>query len=233
MVATASFDYERFSITTDVEAPISQRLPWHQRQLALAEAFPQNGIVAVISAPTTENAEQATNALAQRLAKSPDLFRAVVQPDSGTFFEQNGLLFDSIAEIKKSIGGLSKAQFLISELASDPTLRGALKALSFAAQGVEGGQVTIDQLAWPLSLADKTISDVLSDRAATFSWQELTRGHPAQPSQLRHFVEINPVLDFAELQPALELLREYEKLRLIWILAVRRKGRTDRPGADE
>jgi uncharacterized protein len=201
MAATAGFDYERFSITTDVEALISQSLPWHQRQLAFAKAFPQSGIAAVISAPTAENAEQATNALAQRLAKSPDLFRAVVQPDSGAFFEQNGLLFVSLAEVKKSIGGLSKAQFLISELASDPTLRGALKALSFAVQGVEGGQVKIDQFAWPLSLADKTLSDVLSGKAATFSWQELTRGQPAKPSQLRHFVEINPVLDFGELQP--------------------------------
>ena len=32
MVATAGFDYERFSITTDVEALISRNLPWHQRQ---------------------------------------------------------------------------------------------------------------------------------------------------------------------------------------------------------
>jgi hopanoid biosynthesis associated RND transporter like protein HpnN len=201
MVATGGFDYERFSITTDVEALISQSLPWHQRQLAFDKAFPQGGIAAVISAPTAENAEQATNALARRLAKSPNLFRAVVQPDSGAFFEQHGLLFDTLANVKKSIGGLSKAQFLVSELASDPTLRGTLKALSFAAQGVEGGQVKIDQLAWPLSLADKLLSDVLSGKPATFSWQELTRGQPAQPSQLRHFVEIDPVLDFGELQP--------------------------------
>jgi uncharacterized protein len=34
MVATAGFDYERFSITTDVEALISRNLPWHQRQFA-------------------------------------------------------------------------------------------------------------------------------------------------------------------------------------------------------
>jgi hopanoid biosynthesis associated RND transporter like protein HpnN len=76
-----------------------------------------------------------------------------------------------------------------------------LKALSFAAQGVEGGQVKIDQLAWPLSLADKTLSDVLSGKPATFSWQELARGQAARSSQLRHFIEINPVLDFGELQP--------------------------------
>ena len=211
MVATAGFDYARFTITTNVEALISQSLPWHQRQLTFAEAFPQNGIAAVISAPTSENAEQATNALAQRLARSPDFFRAVVQPDSGAFFEQHGLLFDTLADVKKSIGGLSKAQLLISELATDPSLRGALKALSFAAQGVESGQIRIDQLAWPLSLADKALSDVLSGNAATFSWQVLTRGQPAKSSQLRHFVEIDPVLDFRELQPGARATAEIRK----------------------
>ena len=100
-----------------VEALISQSLPRHQRQLAFAEAFPQNGIAAVISASTSENTEQATDALALRLARSPDFFRAVVQPDSGAFFEQHGLLFDTLVDVKKSIGGLSKAQFLITELA--------------------------------------------------------------------------------------------------------------------
>jgi len=184
-----------------VEALISPSLPWHQRQIALSDAFPQNGIAAVISAPTAENAEQATNALAQRLQKRPDLFRTVTQPDSGKFFEENGLLFASIAEVKRAVDGLSKAQFLVSALASDPTLRGVMKALSFVAQGVEGGQVKIDQLVWPLSLANKTLSEVLSDHAATFSWQELMNGETAQSRQLRHFIEINPVLDFGSLQP--------------------------------
>ncbi|MGA2943910.1 MAG: MMPL family transporter [Xanthobacteraceae bacterium] len=199
--ATAGFDYQRFSITTDVESLLSQALPWHQRQLAFADAFPQNGISAVVSAPTAENAEQATNALAQQLSKRSDLFRTVLQPDSGGFFERNGLLFDSLNDVKQSTGGLSKAQFLISELAGDPTLRGAMKALSFAAQGVAGGQVKIDQLAWPLALAEKTLSDVLSDQPATFSWQELVHGQQPQSRQLRHFIEIDPLLDFGALQP--------------------------------
>jgi uncharacterized protein len=231
MVATAGFDYERFSITTDVEALISQSLPWHQRQLAIADAFPQNGISAVIRAPTAENAEQATNALAQQLSKQPDLFRAVVQPDSGEFFEHNGLLFDTIANVKQSIGGLSKAQPLVSVLAGDPTLRGALKALSFAAQGVVGGQVKLDQLEWPLSLADKTLSEVLSDNAAAFSWQELVQGKQPDPGQLQHFIEIEPALDFGALQPGARATAGVDRFgswRQVW-----RKSRTDRSSTDE
>jgi len=201
MVATTCFDYARFTITTDVEALISRSLPWHQRQTAFTDAFPQYGIAAVISAPTAENAELATNALARTLQTRPDLFRAVMQPDSGPFFENNGLLFGSVNDVKKSIGSLSQAEFLISALASDPTLRGVMKALSFATQGVEEGRVNIDQLAWPLSLADKTLSEVLSGNVATFSWQELMDGEATQSTQLRHFIEINPVLDFSVLQP--------------------------------
>jgi len=201
MVATACFDYDRFTITTDVEGLISRSLPWHQRQTAFTDAFPQNGIATVISAPTAENAELATNTLARQLETRPDLFRAVMQPDSGEFFEHNGLLFASVADVKKTVDGLSQAEFLVSALASDPTLRGVMKALSFTAQGVEGGQVNIDQLAWPLSLADKTLSEVLSGNAATFSWQELMNGEAAQSRQLRHFIELDPVLDFGALQP--------------------------------
>jgi len=108
MLAAAAYDAARFSVNTDVEGLISQSLPWHQRQLELSRAFPQKGISAVVKAPTAENAEQATNALAQALAKNPKLFPLVGQPDSGDFFERNGLLFDSPADVKKSAAGLTQ-----------------------------------------------------------------------------------------------------------------------------
>jgi hypothetical protein len=125
MVAAATYAVARFSITTDVEALISQSLPWHRRQLVFSDSFPQKGISAVIRTPTSENAALATDALAPKLSKRPKLLRSVVRPDSGEFFERNGLLFETVADVEKSIGGLTKAQPLISELAGDPTLRGA------------------------------------------------------------------------------------------------------------
>lgn len=92
MAGTAVFDVTRFSINTDVQKLISQDLPWHARQVALTKAFPQKAISVVVSAPTPENAEQATDALAQALKKNPDLFPRVAQPDSGDFFNRNQLL---------------------------------------------------------------------------------------------------------------------------------------------
>jgi len=130
--------------------------------------------------------------------------KTVEQADSGDFFERDGLLFEPLAEVNKTIGGLKTAQPLISGLAGDPTLRGIMRTLSFAAQGVEVGELKLDQLHWPLSLAEKTLNNVLAGKAATFSWQELVQGRPLQAAQLRHFVEIDPILNFSALQPGAE-----------------------------
>lgn len=204
MLGAAVFDVTKFSINTDVEELISENLPWHRRQLEFSKAFPQKGILVVVKAPTPENAEQATNLLAQSLSKNPDLFPLVEQPDSGEFFERNGLLFEPLDDVKRSVEGLMKAQLLISTLASDASLRGVMTALSFAAEGVQARRIKLDQLAWPLSRADQTLNDVFSGKPATFSWEELLQGQPLPPNRLRHFIEVQPVLDFKALQPGLK-----------------------------
>src|SRR6202000_720890 len=113
MIATAGYDAARFSINTDIESLISQKLPWHERQLQLARAVPQKAVSVVVKAPTSENAELATNALAQALAKNSGLFPLVGQPESGDFFERNGLLFASPAEVKQNAEGLAGAGPLV------------------------------------------------------------------------------------------------------------------------
>ena len=200
MIGAAVFDITRFSINTDIEGLISQNLPWHQRQFELNKAFPKKGILVVVKAPTAENAELATTALAQALSKSRDLFPEVEQLDSGEFFERNGLLFSSPADATRTAEGLAQLQPFIAALAGDPSLRGVMTALSFAVEGVHAGRIKLEQLAWPLSRADQTLSDVLAGKPATFSWQELLQGKPPE-KQLRHLISVQPTLDFAELQP--------------------------------
>ena len=201
LFGAAAFDLKKFSINTNVDTLISQSLPWHRRQVELSNAFPQTGISVVVSARTAENAELATNQLAEALAKNPRLFPLVDQPDSGKFFERNSLMFGSPAEIDKSMHGLTTAEPLLSVLAADPSLRGVAKSLSLAAEGVQAGNITLDQLGWTLFLADRTLSEVLSNRPASFSWRELLQGQALPANQLRHFIEVQPALDFAELRP--------------------------------
>lgn len=54
---------------------------------------------------------------------------------------------------------------------------------------------------WSLSLASKTLDDVLSGKPAAFSWKELLQGHPSSTRERQHFLEIQPALDFSKLQP--------------------------------
>jgi hypothetical protein len=212
MLGAAAFDAARFSIDTDIEGLISQDLPWHQRQIALSRAFPQKGIIAVVTAPSAENAEQATNLLAQALSRQTDLFPSVEQSDSGDFFERNGLLFKPLAEVRNSVEGFARMQPVIATLAEDPSLRSVAKTLSLATAGVKGGEIRLEQLAWPLSLADRTLSNVLSGRPATFSWQELLQGQPLPDKQRRHFLEVQPTLDFSALQPGLGAEEELRRV---------------------
>ncbi len=200
-VAAATYDVTHFSITTDTQNLISSDLPWRQRQSDFSKAFPEKGILVVVTASTPEDSAQATHALQTELSKRPDLFRSAVQPDGDDFFARNGLLFEPLPSVEKSVDGLSRADFLIGTLASDPSLRGVMKALAFAAQGVQGGELKLDQLAWPLSLADQTLSAVLAGKPAAFSWQTLVQGSQPQATQLRHFIEVQPILDFSALQP--------------------------------
>ena len=109
--------------------------------------------------------------------------------DSGEFFQRNGLLFASAADVRKSAEGLARKRSPYATLAGDPSLRGIMKTLSSAAEGVEAGRFKLDQLAWPLTPADRTLSDVLAGKPATFSWQELLQGHRPAAGQLRHFIE--------------------------------------------
>ena len=204
MVGAAAFAVTKFSIDTDVEGLISENLPWHQRQIELLNAFPQKGIAVVVTAPTPENAEQATNALALQLARNKDLFPLVGQPDSGALFERNGLLFEPLAEVKSSAEGLVQAEPLLSDLAGDPSVRGVMTALSLALDGVHRGKIKLEQLSWPLSLTGHTLSDVLAGKPTTFSWQALLQGHPPPADRLRHFIEVEPVLDYTQLQPGLK-----------------------------
>jgi uncharacterized protein len=192
-----------FAITTDITQLISSDLPWRKRELAFDAAFPQRGgfILIVIEAPTSELAKQATAALAQKLSDQRDLFRSIRQQGGGTFFERNALLFLPTTEVVRTTSQLMGARPFLTALASDPTLRGAINALSNGLRGVQAGQLDFDDLSRPLTMAADTLEDVLAGRPASFSWRVLMKGRAAEARELRRFISVQPVLDFSALEP--------------------------------
>jgi len=201
-IASSWYAVTHFAMTTDVNQLISQNIAWRQREAEMEKAFPHfELIVAVVNAPTTELVEGATNALAQRLAQQKDLFRSIDQPKGGRFFAQNGLLFESTADLAPQMSTLGQAQRLVQVLAGDPSLRGVIQTLQFGLLGVQGGQITLDNMTWPMTLAADTIEKVNAGKSANFSWYELVQGHAAAPGDLLRFLEIRATLDYSELEP--------------------------------
>ena len=191
-----------FSITTDVNQLISPNIPWRQREAAFENAFPQyETIVAVVDAPTPELVDEATDALVGRLSQQKDLFRSIEQPQGGSFFAQNGLLFQKTSDLAPQMKALTQAQRLIQVLAGDPSLRGVIQALQFGLLGVQGGQITLDNMTWPLTLASNAIEKVNAGQPASFSWHELVQGRASMPDELLRFLQIRASLDYSELEP--------------------------------
>ena len=84
---------------------------------------------------------------------------------------------------------LTQAQRLLQVLASDPSLRGVIQALQFGLLGVQGGQITLDAMTWPLTLGANTLEQVNAGRPANFSWRDLVQGRAATPGELRRFFD--------------------------------------------
>jgi hypothetical protein len=131
------FVARNISLDTNIDKLINPNLPWRQQERKLNQAFPQNAdlLAVVIDARTVDEAQDASAALAARLAEQKTLFKSVRQPDGGRFFEQNGLLFLSQADVQIFADQIVAAQPLIGTLAADPSLRGVFDALDLAAQG--------------------------------------------------------------------------------------------------
>jgi uncharacterized protein len=199
-VFSTGYAARHFAIATDIKQLFPADLPWAQRAYQLMAAFPQYDILAVVDAPTPELAEQASARLAAALAQDAAHIRAVHEPQGGAFFAQNGLLFLPVEDVAGMAAEMDQAAPLIGALAADPSLRGALGALSTGLMGVANGAYGIDALAPAMTMAADTVGDALAGRPAHFSWRELASGKP-EPQARRRFIEIAPVLDFNALEP--------------------------------
>ena len=89
-------------------------------------------------------------------------------------------------------------------LASDPSLRGVVQALQFGLLGVQGGQITLDNMTWPMTLGADAIEKVNANQPASFSWHDMVQGHASSASDKLRFLNIQAKLDYSELEPGMK-----------------------------
>jgi uncharacterized protein len=203
-IASASYFARHVVVTTDMNQLMSSSLPWRQQEIKLDLAFPQrvDRILVVIVAVTPEAAADAADALVNELTPRSDVIQTISRIDGGEFFERNGILFRSLDEVRRDTSDLISAQPFLGTLAADPTLRGVFRALSQSLEGVRLGKATLDDLRPALTAIADALEALANGKIAAFSWRTLVSGRAAEPSELRRFVYIQPVLDFSDLQRA-------------------------------
>jgi uncharacterized protein len=201
-LVAAWFAATHFAMTTDTDQLLSRTLPWRLTNAAFDKAFPSPGrIVVVIDGQTPELAEQAAQSITDRLQNRPRLFPQVLRPDGGTFWRQNGLLFESTKDVSDQMAQLIKAEPFLGSLAADPSLRGVASTLSTLATGVTSGSAQLSDLDLPSRQLATSLEALEAGKPAFFSWRALVSGSKPDPDQLRQLILVNPTLDFAKLEP--------------------------------
>ena len=197
------FTAAHFAMNTDSEQLISAKAGWRKREIAFDAKFPgqSNLIAVVIEGETPELAEAATASLSARIAADKTLFPSVRRPDGGAFFDHNGMLFLSLADVQATTQQLFKAQPFLGALAADPSLRGIMDSLSTALLGVTSGQAKLADLDAPIARFEDSFSAAANGQVKYLSWRSLISDAPPRPEELRRFIEVKPALDFNALEP--------------------------------
>jgi hopanoid biosynthesis associated RND transporter like protein HpnN len=197
---------QNFAMNTDSEQLISAKVGWRVRQARFDAAFPQQTslTLVVIDGATPELAESAAARLTERLEANPHLFLSVRRPDGGAFFNQNGLLFLPLNEVRDTSRQLIKAQPFLGGLASDPSLRGIMTNLDTVLLGVKAGQARLGDIDNALSRFADVFEAAAAGKTEFMSWRSLITGAAPKPEEIRRFIEVKPRLDFNALEPGLE-----------------------------
>jgi uncharacterized protein len=203
-IVTAHYAISHFQINTKTRNFISAKLPWRQNMIEMDKAFPDTAdqIIVVIDGKTPELAEAAAQHLSEKLEAHHDLFQSVVQENGGPFFNQNGLLFKPVAEVRRTTEDLLKARPLLSALASDPSLRGIMDALSLMSRGVRARPAILDDFDRPMTELADALDELLAGRQTFFSWRSFLTGQAPGPRELRQIIEVKPNLNYKALEPS-------------------------------
>ncbi|HSS13089.1 MAG TPA: MMPL family transporter, partial [Rhizomicrobium sp.] len=182
------------------------KVGWRMRQASFDAHFPQetNLTLVVIDGATPELAAAAETKLAAKLAANPTLFPHVLRPGGGPFFNQNGLLFLPLPEVKDTTQQLIKAQPFLGGLAADPSLRGIMTNLSTFLLGIQAGQAKLADFDTAMVHFADVFDAAAQGKVDYLSWRSLITGAAPKPEEIRRFIEVKRRLNFDALEPGKE-----------------------------
>ena len=201
--ASAYYVAGNFEMDSNSENLLSPELEWRQRGVEFDAAFPQrnNLTLVVIDGATSERAEEAAIALKAALMPFKSEIPVLRDIQGDPFFARNGLLYQSLDELRATTADIIKAQPVLAPLAADPSLRGIMDSLSTALFAVENGETPLEDLVTPFNAISDTLEKTLRGETAFLSWQALITGDAPTTRETRRLIELQPTLNYGQLMP--------------------------------
>jgi hopanoid biosynthesis associated RND transporter like protein HpnN len=210
--ALVYYTANNLGINTDTAEMLSETLPFRRNYKAFKTAFPQydDSLLIVIDAHTPELAQEASEALAAHLEERSDLFSSVYVPGGDRFFQKNGLLYLSVAQLQDLADNLAQIQPFLGSLTRDPTLRGLFSMLTAGMDAVIDGKEL--DLTPVFDRIQRGIEANIEHQQYSLSWQELMLGSDLTPDDRRRFILTKPQLDYSKPFPAEGAIKEVRRL---------------------
>lgn len=207
-------------VNSDPIAMLDEDLPFRQTDERLRAEFPSldNNLLAVIEAPTPEQATLAARQVRRGLEALPEVVNSVSWPAGSEFFVRNGLLFLSLEELEALSEQLTAAQPLLGRLARQTDAAALFELLAQIAerdQGNQGGNAIpsgFDVQRLHRHVA-QSIDAALAGAPQLLSWQRLLDRGDASGGRTREILLINPVLDHDRVLAAREVMEQMHEMR--------------------
>ncbi len=204
VTALAGYAATSLTIDTSTEEILSSELPFRQIEAEYDRTFPQEDLaVAVIDAPTPEEADASARQLLGLIADRPQFFERVEVAGSSPYFDRYGLLFLDAAEITDIGNELRQARRLLTSIASDPSLRGLAGFLGMVKTGVEESAAP-PSTARILSKLAETVDKNAASQPAEMPWNEMFGASAGEST--RRLVQMKPVLNNSSINRASDAL---------------------------
>lgn len=201
LIATAAllgYAIENLRINSDNVSLISKKLPARINHEDFARQFPNldDALFVVVDAETPELSRRAAVKLAHQMRRRPEHFTDVYLPGGGSFFEENGLLYQSPEQLDEFADQMAQVQPLIASLEAEPSLA---NITSLITTGLEAAREEgIGKENWPAVLdrfGAATLA-VFTEFPVAISWEEMLLEGSTIESVTRRVIVVHPVLDF-------------------------------------
>ena len=211
-VALGVFTVKNVAINTDTTEMLSEELQFRRDFDAYRRAYPvfSNNVVVVVEADDPDRAEDGADALYQRLQQDRARFHHIFYPEGDRFFRQNGLLYLDLKDLQTLGTRLSEAQPLLATLARDQSIRGLFEVLGLAVDALGTADAQPEQMVRVLERVAAVVEARDAERPRSLSWKDLMGGAAAGDDR-RRIIVLQPELDFGQVAPAGEMLKEIRR----------------------